>query len=199
MKRVFPLRTCRKMPKKVCLEYHIGQCYGPCEHKVPAGEYRDMVDELKAFLEGRKGDLIKSLEERMKRFSARKEYEKALAVKNRLEALTAIQQLHDRSRHLMFGELDELQNALSLPRPPLRIECFDISNIAGRQAVGSMVRFAGGKPDRSGYRKFRVKEVSGIDDYSMIREVVRRRYKRLLEENGTLPDLVLIDGGKGHL
>lgn len=199
MKRVFPLRVCRKIPDKVCLEYHIGQCYGPCEGKVSREEYREVVNELRSFLEGRKHDLVKALEKRMKYFSARKEYEKALAVKNRMEALTAIQQLHDRASHPMYGELDELQNALGLGRLPVKIECFDISNIAGNEAVGSMVRFVGGKPDKAGYRKFRIKEVSGIDDYSMIREVVRRRYKRLINEGKALPDLVLIDGGKGHL
>lgn len=199
MKMVFPLRTCRKMAKKVCLEYHIGQCHGPCEGKISSKDYRAMVEDLRSFLEGRKDDLIRSLQERMARYSKEKEYEKALAVKNRLEALTAIQQLHDRASHPMYGELDELQNALALEKIPVKIECFDISNIAGQQAVGSMVRFVAGKADRSGYRKFKIRETSGIDDYSMIREIVRRRYKRLLEEKKELPDLVIIDGGKGHL
>lgn len=199
MKKVFPLRTCKHMRRKVCLEYHIGQCYGPCAGKIPSKDYKDMVAQLRAFLEGRKDDLMKALEEKMKKFSREKEYEKALAVKNRLEALTAIQQLHDRSRHPMFGELDEMQNALGLASLPMRVECFDISNIAGRQAVGSMVKFVAGKPARGEYRKFRIKDVTGIDDYSMIREVVRRRYKRLMEEKKEMPDLILIDGGKGHL
>ena len=199
MKKVFPLRTCKHMRRKVCLEYHIGQCYGPCELRISAKDYKDIVGQSKAFLEGRKDDLMKALKEKMKKFSREKEYEKALAVKNRLEALTAIQQLHDRSRHPMFGELDELKNALGLASMPVRIECFDISNIAGDKAVGSMVKFVAGKPAKGEYRKFRIKDVAGIDDYSMIREAVRRRYKRLIEEKKDLPDLVLIDGGKGHL
>jgi len=199
MKRVFPLRSCKKMRKKICLEGHIGQCYGPCEGKIKAKDYSDIVDQLKAFLEGRKDELLSSLEKDMKRFSRKKEYEKALAVKRRIEALSAIQQLHDRSQHPMYGELEELQNALDLPVLPEVIECFDVSNITGKQAVGSMVRFAGGRPQKAGYRKFRIKTVAGIDDYSMIREVVRRRYSRLLKEEKEMPDLVLIDGGKGHL
>ncbi len=199
MKRVFPLRTCRTPRKSVCLEYHIGQCLGPCEGKVSAEEYADMVEQLKTFLEGRKDDLIRALEERMKRFSREREYEKALFAKRRIEALTAVQQLHDRSRYPMFGELDELQNALGLPSLPVAIECFDISSITGKQAVGSMVRFVAGRPRKTDYRKFRIKMVEGMDDYSMIREVVRRRFSRLLEEGKALPDLVLIDGGKGHL
>jgi excinuclease ABC subunit C len=199
MKKVFPLRTCRRMPKKVCLEYDIGQCFGPCEGKVTLKDYKDIVGQLKAFLEGRKDDLIRTLEVRMKEFSLKKQYEKALAVKSRIEALTAVQQLHDRSRHPIYGELDEMQNTLALPSLPVTIECFDISNIGGEQAVGSMVTFAGGKPMKDGYRRFKIKGVLGRDDYSMIREVVRRRYTRLLRDKKKLPDLVLIDGGKGHL
>jgi excinuclease ABC subunit C len=161
-------------------------------------EYMDVVNQLKAFLEGRKADLIRALEGRMKKFSKAKKYEKALAIKKRIEALTAIQQLHDRSRKPIYGELDELQNTLDLPTLPLTIECFDISDIGGRQAVGSMVTFVAGKPVKTGYRKYRIKTVEGMDDYMMVREVVRRRYSRLLGEKKSLPDLVLIDGGRGH-
>jgi len=199
MKKVFPLRSCRRMRKKVCLEYHIGQCLGPCEGKVTLKEYGEMVDQLKKFLEGRKGDLIQEMQEQMKRFAASKEYEKALAVKKRIEALTAVQQMHDRAQFPIFGELDELQNALGLEKLPVTIECFDISNISGQQPVGSMVRFVAGMPRKGDYRKFRVRTVGDIDDYSMIREVVRRRYSRLKQEDRTLPDLVMIDGGRGHL
>jgi len=199
MKKVFPLRTCNRLHRSVCLEYHMGQCMGPCEGKISVREYSDIVGQLRKFLEGRKDALIHTLETRMKKFSGQKKYEKALAVKERIEALTAVQQLHDRSQHPIYGELDELQNALALPRMPMVIECFDVSNISGRQAVGSMVRFVAGKARRSDYRKFRIKKVEGIDDYSMIREVVRRRYSRLVEDGKKLPDLVLIDGGKGHL
>ncbi|MFQ5953315.1 MAG: helix-hairpin-helix domain-containing protein, partial [Candidatus Omnitrophota bacterium] len=198
MKKVFPLRTCRRLHKKVCLEYDIGQCLGPCEKKVTDKEYRDTVGQLRAFLEGRKDDLIRSLEERMKGFSRKRQYEKALSIKNRIEALTAVQQLHDRSKHPIYGELDELQNALNMPSLPVTVECFDISDIGGQQAVGSMVTFVGGKPLKAGYRKYRIKNVEGMDDYAMVREAVHRRYSRLLSENKTLPDLVLIDGGRGH-
>ena len=112
--------------------------------------------------------------------------------------------------------MEELQEALSLPRLPERIECYDISNIQGTNPVGSMVVFEGGKPKNSNYRRFKIKEVEGIDDYSMMREVLSRRFKRMAKStngkptsNGAsskgadaweaVPDLVLIDGGKGHL
>jgi len=199
MKKVFPLRSCIRLRKKVCLEYHLGQCIGPCEGKGSIKEYSETVRQLKQFLEGRKADLLSSLQEKMKELSKQRKYEKALLLKNRIEALTAVQTLHDRSQYPIFGELDELQNTLELPTLPVNIECFDISNLSGKQAVGSMVRFVAGRAHKSDYRKYRIKTVTGIDDYSMIREVVRRRYSRLVKENAKLPDLVLIDGGRGHL
>jgi len=104
--------------------------------------------------------------------------------------------------------LTEIERELNLPRLPLRIECYDISNIQGRAAVGSMVVFEDGKPKSAHYRRFRIKTVSGADDYAMLQEVLRRRFKRITAESGAtstettwavLPDLVLIDGGKGQL
>ncbi len=95
--------------------------------------------------------------------------------------------------------LGEAQQVLGLSGPPSRIEAFDISNIHGEAAVGSMVVFAGGEAKKSEYRKFRIKTVEGIDDYAMMYEVVHRRLKRLQREELKLPDLMLIDGGKGHL
>lgn len=112
--------------------------------------------------------------------------------------------------------MSELQEALSLPYSPRRIECYDISNIQGSNAVGSMVVFEDGKPRKAHYRRFRIKSVEGVDDYSMMREMLTRRFKRLSQTKraasaaaakpdaksaswGIQPDLVLIDGGKGHL
>ncbi len=95
--------------------------------------------------------------------------------------------------------LVELQELLGLPTVPKIIECFDISNHGEDFAVGSMSRFVDGKPNKSGYRKFKIKTVEGRDDFAMINEVIKRRYFRLLEEESQLPDLILIDGGKGQL
>jgi excinuclease ABC subunit C len=92
--------------------------------------------------------------------------------------------------------LSELKALLKLKRIPQRIEAFDISNIGASQAVGSMVLFYNAEADKSGYRRFRIKEVKGIDDYAMLEEILIRRYTR---EKLPLPDLVLIDGGRGHL
>jgi len=95
--------------------------------------------------------------------------------------------------------LVELKEILNLHVIPNVIECFDISNHGEDFAVGSMSRFVGGIPNKSGYRKFKIKTVSGRDDFAMIAEIIKRRYYRLLEENSELPDLVVIDGGKGQL
>ncbi len=96
--------------------------------------------------------------------------------------------------------LRALRDALDLEIEPRRIECFDISNIQGSDIVASMVVFEDGRPKKSDYRKFRVRGVSGApDDFASMREVVGRRYRRLLEEGKELPDLILIDGGKGQL
>jgi len=101
-----------------------------------------------------------------------------------------------------FGErlrLAALQEALHLPALLSVIECFDISHLSGTATVGSMVRFTDGKPDKKNYRRFRIRTVLGIDDPAAIAEVVRRRYSRLVQEHAPLPDLVIIDGGRGQL
>jgi len=97
------------------------------------------------------------------------------------------------------GAVIALQESLHLPKPPKRIEAFDISNIAGTDPVASMVSFYNAKPNKSNYRRFKIKEEHGIDDFAMMKEVVTRRYRRLIDEKSDLPDLVLVDGGKGQL
>lgn len=92
-----------------------------------------------------------------------------------------------------------LKNKLNLQESPIVIECFDISHLSGTSTAGSMVQFRNGKPDKSNYRKFKIRSVDGIDDIAAIGEIVRRRYKRLKEGDSELPDLVIIDGGEGQL
>ena len=96
-------------------------------------------------------------------------------------------------------KVKELQTALDLPEPPEVIECFDISHLSGTSMVGSMVQFRNGAPDKKNYRRFKIRTIEGIDDLASIAEIVKRRYHRLLEENTDLPDLIIIDGGKGQL
>lgn len=198
LKSVFPLRGCRRLPKKVCLDYHIGQCLGPCVTKDMDASYKDVVRDVRLFLSGKKKVLIKRLSKRMKRFSDNLEYEHALKARNQLEALSVV---IDQSRHSfpLDEDLKVLKGILKLKTIPARIEAFDISNIYGKYSVGSMVTFFNARPFKDHYRRYKIKTVSEIDDYSMIKEIVRRRYRRLLAEKRNLPDLILIDGGRGHL
>ncbi len=102
-------------------------------------------------------------------------------------------------RELVPKMINQLQDDLQLKVPPRKIEAFDISHLGGTNTVASMVCFTDGKPKKSAYRKFKVKTVEGIDDFASMREIVHRRYKRVKEEGIGLPDLILIDGGKGQL
>ena len=95
--------------------------------------------------------------------------------------------------------LQHIREALQLPAVPLHIECFDNSNFQGSFPVSAMVCFKNGEPDKSNYRRFKVKTVTGINDFATMKEVVYRRYKRLTDEKQPLPQLIIIDGGKGQL
>jgi excinuclease ABC subunit C len=97
------------------------------------------------------------------------------------------------------GLLERIQKELHLPHPPVNIECFDNSNIQGAFPVAAMVRFTNGKPNRAEYRKFNIKTVEGPDDYASMAEVIHRRYKRLSDEGKDLPQLLIVDGGRGQM
>jgi excinuclease ABC subunit C len=97
------------------------------------------------------------------------------------------------------GKVSDLKSALGLAVSPEVIECFDISHLSGTSTAGSMVQFRSGRPDKKNYRRFRIRSVDGIDDFAAIGEIVKRRYRRVLDEGKQLPDLVVIDGGRGQL
>lgn len=197
IRRIFHFRTCDPFPKKECLDFHIGLCDAPCIGHISEKEYRRNIRHVCMILEGKRDELYRGLKEEMEQLSREGEFEAAAKVRDQMRAIGA---LYSGSPDVnYYKEAEQLQRALNLPRLPERIECFDISNVMGQQSVGSMVSFFTGKPDKSNYRRFRIKEVSGIDDFKMIAEVVRRRYSRLQREGQTFPDLIVIDGGKGQL
>lgn len=197
IRKIFHFRTCEPFPDKECLDFHIGLCQAPCIGRVSKKDYRKNIRYVKLILEGKRDQLYRKLHRAMEGFAREKQFEQAAAVRDQLQAIGA---LYSGTKDInYFKEAEQLQRALGLPRPPRRIECFDISNIMGNQAVGSMVSFFNGKPDKNNYRRFKIKEVKGIDDFQMIAEVVRRRYRRLKNESRSYPDLILIDGGKGQL
>ena len=197
LRRQFPMRTCNPVQDSVCLMYHIGQCRGPCEGKIDRKTYMETVKDLVLFLRGKKSALVKYLAKRMREASQERRYEEAKAYRDQIQALSSVSVARSTANRLAV--LDFMQTALGLSRYPRRIECFDISNFTGKHSVGSMVVFEDGLPKKSDYRRFKIKWVAGIDDYKSMKEVVRRRYERLLAEKSALPDVILIDGGRGHL
>ena len=183
----------------------------------------DEADLIEEWLQSRRGGRV------VLRVPVRGEKRKLVAMvgKNASQALHQSRVSRLAGQNALDGAMRELQEALNLPRPPRRIECYDISNIRGTDAVGSMVVFEGGKAKPAHYRRFKIRTVGEIDDYAMMREVLRRRFGKLepavlnfdasedtgeplsatgpgkaeptKETWGTVPDLVIIDGGKGHL
>ena len=197
IRKIFPFRTCHPFPDKDCLDYHIGLCDAPCIANISKQEYAKNIKNVCLILEGKKDVLYRKLKREMESLVAAQKFEQAAKVRDQLRAIGA---LYSGTKDVnYYKEAEQLQRALNLPRLPECIETFDISNIMGQQAVGSMVSFLCGKPDKKNYRRFRIKDVKGIDDFKMIAEVVKRRYRRLRNEGLTYPDLIVIDGGKGQL
>ncbi|MCC6254241.1 MAG: excinuclease ABC subunit C [Ignavibacteriaceae bacterium] len=334
--QIFKIRSCKlDLTKKniadkkfkVCLDYHIKKCDGPCENLISASAYNEMVDEVVKLLKGKTDDLIKDLKTKMQSAVENLEFEKAAELRDKIDQLNSISSkqkivnddeedrdifavafegkdstcavfnirsgklIGKKQLKLAIEEGEELSNIYSaaikfyygdqveIPREviveippedtdaltewlrmrsnkktkifvpqrgdlkslvkmckenailqlkeiqlqkmknlgnvsysvsalqrdlrlktlPRKIECFDISNLQGTDSVASMVVFEDGKPKKSLYRKFIIKTVEGPDDFSSMREVIERRYSRLKEENQPLPDLIMVDGGKGQL
>ena len=197
IRRVFGFRSCRRMPAVPCLYCRLHLCPGPCVGKITPKAYGEVIAKIKLFLSSKYEDLIARLCAEMKELAAKQQFEKAACVRDQLQALSGILQ----SSHALRGidALEELRKVVKMPILPLHIEGIDISNISGQEACGSLVSFYNGLADKKNYRRFRIKTVKGIDDYAMLSEVIERRYRRLSAEKAKLPDLILIDGGKGHL
>lgn len=316
--RLFPLRKCKPSQKTPCLYYHLGQCLCPYAFHVDPQVYKDMVEEIKRFLNGGHTEIQKQLEEKMKLAAADMEFEKAAEYRDQIRAietvmtkqkmtntdlvdrdifgyatdkgwmcvqvffvrqgklierdvsmfpfyndaeedfLTYIGQFYRENEHFIpkevlipdnidkpsveamlatkilqpqrgekkklvklagknaqvalnekfdligrseartIGAVEKLGDAMNIPAP-IRIEAFDNSNIMGTDPVSAMVVFIDGKPAKKEYRKYKIKTVKGPDDYASMREVIYRRYSRVLKEGLPFPDLIVIDGGKGQV
>jgi len=196
-RRVFPFRTCNPLPKKECLDYHIGLCDAPCIKNITVRKYAKNIRNIRYILEGKKDALYKSLKKEMEDLAKDRSFENAAETRDQIRAIGSLYSGTKDVNH--YKETEQLQRALGLPKRPERIEAFDISNIMGKESVGSMVSFLNGKPDKNNYRKFKIREVEGIDDPKMIAEIVKRRYRRLKNTGSAFPDLIVIDGGKGQL
>lgn len=318
--RLFPLRKCKTIPKRVCLYYHLGQCLAPCEFHVDPNQYEEMVKKITTFLNGKADDVLAELKMKMDEAAEKLEFERAKELRDLIFDIEATMQkqnivLQDQTDRDVFGfvadkgwmcvqvfyvrqgklierdvsifphyndpeedflsyiaqfyhdvpsstlpkeivlpsgidielvqgllpdvrvhvpqrgskkslvemaeenarisleerfqlmekemektymALENLGAALGIPMPR-RIEAFDNSNIQGTSPVSAMVCFIDGKPAKKEYRKYKIRTVDKPDDVETMREVIRRRYTRILKENGVLPDLILVDGGKGQL
>ncbi len=181
------------------------ELYGT-ENIVTAESYRRRVEDACHFLEGKSREWLETLRAEMASAAEKHEFEKAAELRDVVFALeqtlrkTRRFERHDPTRIEGDQEaLEQLQRALNLPAPPRTMECFDISHISGTFVVASMVHFADGRPDKSNYRRFQIKSFIGNDDFRAMEEVVGRRYRRLAEERKPMPDLVVIDGGRGQI
>ncbi|HTI97873.1 MAG TPA: excinuclease ABC subunit UvrC [Dongiaceae bacterium] len=209
----FNLRGCRPLTPnerdyKHCLYAHLKHCTAPCIGNVTRAQYLEQVQAACDFLTGECAGLAESLEAEMAAAAAAQNYERAARLRDLIADLRYMAKKTGKFERVPYSlppgiepenDLAELGKLLQLPAPPQRIEGFDISNISGTFAVASLVSFRAGRPDRANYRRFRIKTVTGQDDFASMAEVVHRRYSRLLREGRPMPDLILIDGGKGQL
>jgi len=216
LQKIFKFRTCNlniseNDPKRrffrPCLLYSIKQCTAPCAAKIDKAEYKKSIGELMKFLRSKRSTILRQLRKQMAESAEAAEYEKAAMFRDRIRLIERLDRRGTPDENVqpeVFAAepteaLQQLQNLLQKPQPVRIIEGIDVASIAGAEAVGSLVKFIDGRPFKSGYRRFKIKTVKGIDDYAMIAEVVRRRYKYALAGEELWPDLVLIDGGLGHL
>ena len=253
MNREFGLRNCRPMTPgekdyQHCHDDVIKNCTAPCIGRISREDYMARVEQACDFLQGHSKDLIRSIEEEMQEAAASLDFERAAELRDMIGNLRhTLKPTRQFTRRGVPGkainpeaDVIELQEYLRLDRPPLVMECFDISNISSNHIVASMVRFRNGVADNSHYRRYRIRTVEGQDDFASMAEVIRRRYSRILlearelvgeadadesqenpldamrrleEEVETavpdeavkrkpfvrLPDLVIVDGGKGQL
>jgi excinuclease ABC subunit C len=216
LQKIFRFRTCKLDVReddrkrkffRPCLLYSIKQCTAPCAAKIDKHEYKKIATDLIRFLRSKRSTVLRQLKKQMAEASEALEYEKAAMFRDRIRLIERLDRRGTPDEHVqpeVFAAdpteaLVQLRELLQTAEPVRIVEGIDVANIAGAEAVGSLVKFIDGKPFKSGYRRFKIKTVKGIDDYAMIAEVVKRRYKYALRGEELWPDLVLIDGGLGHL
>ncbi|KKR87132.1 MAG: Excinuclease ABC C subunit domain protein [Candidatus Uhrbacteria bacterium GW2011_GWF2_41_16] len=186
--------------RKACFNVHIKKCPGVCTGAITAKEYHRIIRQLILFFEGRKTELMREIKKEMEHEARLHRFEQAAKLRNNLFALEHIQDVAlvmKEDADLPFAKIEQ-KEGIDLNG---RIECYDISNISGTSAVGSMVVFLDGKPAKKEYRKFKIKTVQGSNDVAMMEEVLRRRLARVKQFPDTwpLPVLMVIDGGEGQV
>jgi excinuclease ABC subunit C len=216
LQKIFRFRSCKLEITKddekrrffrPCILYNIKQCTAPCAARIEKAEYKTIIKDLIKFLQSKRSTVVRQLKKQMDEAAAGMDYEKAGMLRDRIRLIERLERRgepdEDVQPEVFAAEpteaLVKLQKILNMPNPIRIIEGIDIANIAGKEAVGSLVKFIDGRPFKAGYRRFRIKTVEGADDYAMIAEVVKRRYKYAIAGEELWPDLILIDGGLGQL
>ena len=207
----FGLRTCKinspdEKTRRHCLKRIVKDCMEPCNGKVTREEYHKQVDKMLQLLNGNINPIVEELEKQMQAAAEKQKFERAARFRDVITNIKTV--FGKRNRSFRYAAIpsapghvavESLQKILDMPTPPKLIECFDISNILGTLAVASMVCFENGRPAKDKYRRFRIRDVDQIDDFAMMEEVIKRHYSRKIRENQRLPDLLMVDGGKGQL
>lgn len=205
LRRVFPYSTHppTNIPKRACLQAQLGLCPGLEAGMISLADYRRNLKQLILYLTGKRKKLIKQIEKDMNRAAKAKDYETAAVYRNQLYALKNLEQqviFGDRERMNISKDegLVGLAELIGLAEPPRRIEGFDISHMSGTDNAASMVVFTSGLPDKSQYRKFKMR-TPGNNDFAHMNEAITRRLSPRNVKQWGLPDMFLIDGGKGQV
>lgn len=201
---LFPVRKCQVLPRTACLYHHLGKCIAPCIRPEVKPEYDRLIDEVKRFLGGGKKSFAQYLAERMGQASRELRFEDAQFFKEQIDALAKLRKKRFLPKNpglgISLSATSELKQKLKLEKIPERIVCFDVSNVQGDQAVAAKVSFYQELPEKFGYRHYKIRGVSGINDYAMMAEALTRMLRGIKEgRENFIPDLIVIDGGKGHL
>ena len=209
----FGLRACRDShpnleTRKHCLKRIVKDCCAPCTGEVTKEEYLAKLNLALKVLEGDLKSIRASITEKMTQAALEQKFEKAASLRDILSNIEAV--FGKKTRVFEHVELpggqspgmvavNALAERLNLTTLPRKIIGFDISNILGTFAVASLISFSDGKPDRDNYKRFKIKTVHQSNDFAMMEEVITRHFSRLLKENKPMPDLLMVDGGKGQL
>ena len=216
LQKVFKYRTCEleiiegdesRRFFRPCLLHAINQCTAPCAAMISKEDYKKDIVRLKKFLNSKRSVVLRQMQGEMEEAADVLRYEDAAKLRDRIKAIESLSLSGDVREDVQpevfyidpKKGLEKLADLLGLQAPPRCMECVDIAHLQGEETVGGLICFIDGKPFKSGYRRFQIKSVEGVDDYASIREVIRRRYRYAADGEELYPDVILIDGGLGQL
>jgi len=216
LQKVFKFRNCsldieaddeRWRWFRPCLLASIDRCTAPCNLRISKEDYRKDIKRLRMFLDGNRKVLLDEMRQEMTASSTNLRFEQAARLRDEIHMLESLRERGELDTHeqpeVFFVDpkkgLAGLQKILKLHSRPRNVEGVDIAHLGGNETVASLVQFIDGLPFKPGYRRFRIRDVEGVDDYASIREVVARRFRKLRDDGDVFPDILLIDGGIGQL